>query len=131
MLILLHTYLDPRSYASSRKLPFVLLHIWLLLRRCWFIKFYSFLPNLFCILKVFDDVHQGIAAGTSLVFLSGAHVFTCCSLFFLSVWFCLLRFGASNEFVLLRDCFVWLVRTLGFGSFCDEFSFSFAFRLPV
>ena len=29
-----------------------------------------------------DDVHHGIAAGTSLVFFSGAHVFTCGYLFF-------------------------------------------------
>ena len=38
---------------------------------------------------------------------------------------------ALNEFVFLRDCFVWLVRTLGFGCFCDEFSFSFALCLPI
>ena len=56
---------------------------------------------------------------------------TCCSLFFLSVWFRSLRFGASNEFIFLRDCFVSLMRTLGFGCFCDEFSVSFALRLPI
>ena len=48
-------------------------------------SFYSFLANLFCVSEVSDDVHQGIAAGTSLVFFSGAHVFTGGSLFFLSV----------------------------------------------
>ena len=103
---------------------------WLLLRRCLFIKFSSFLPNLFCISKVPDDVHQGIAEGTSLVFFSGAYVFTCGSLFSLC-WFRSLRFGASNEFAFLRDYFVWLVRTLGFGCFCGEFSFSFALHLPI
>ena len=35
------------------------------------------------------------------------------------------------KFVFLRVCFVWLVRTLGFGCFCNEFSFSFALRLPI
>ena len=84
-----------------------------------------FLPNLFCISEVSDDVHQGIAACTSLVFFSWAHIFTCGSLFFLSVWFRSLRFGASNEFIFLRVCFVWLVRTLGFGCFCSEFFFFF------
>ena len=51
--------------------------------------------------------------------------------FFLSVWFRSLRFGASNEFIFLRVCFVWLVRTLGFGCFCGKSSFSFALRLPI
>ena len=53
------------------------------------------------------------------------------ALFFLSVWFRSLCFGASNEFVFLRNCFVWLVRTLGFDCFCDQFSFSFVLRLPI
>ena len=37
--------------------------------------------------------------------------------FFLFVSFRSLCFGASNVFVFLRDCFVWLVRTLGFSCF--------------
>ena len=45
--------------------------------------------------------------------------------FFLSVWFRSLRFGALNEFVFLKNSFVWLVRTLGFGCFCGESSFFF------
>ena len=81
-----------------------------------------FLPNLFCVLEVSDDVHQGIAACTPFVFFSGLHIFTCGSLFFLSVWFRSLHFGASTEF--LKDYFcAWLVRTLSFGWFCSEFSF--------
>ena len=53
------------------------------------------------------------------------------ALSFFSFWFRSLCFGASNEFIFLRDCFVWLVQTLGFGCFCDEFSFSFVLRLPI
>ena len=45
--------------------------------------------------------------------------------FFLSVSFRTLRFGASNVFVLLRDCFVWLVQTLGFGCFLRRVFFFF------
>ena len=41
-----------------------------------------FIPNLFCVSEVSDDVHQGIAACTSFVFFSGLHIFTCGSLFF-------------------------------------------------
>ena len=37
----------------------------------------------------------------------------------------------ASVLVFLRDCFVWLVRTLGFGCFCDEFAFSFALCLPI
>ena len=37
--------------------------------------------------------------------------------FFLSVSFRSLRFGVSNVFIFLRDCFIWLVWTLGFGCF--------------
>ena len=48
-----------------------------------------------------------------LCFFSGLHVFTCGSLFFLSVWFLSLRFSALNEFVFvyyyicifLKHCF--------------------------
>ena len=36
-----------------------------------------------------------------------------------------LSFGASNVFKLLRDCFVWLVRTLGFGCFLMQVFFFF------
>ena len=57
-------------------------------------SFSLFLPNLFCVSEVSDDVHQGIAAGTSLVFFSGAHVFTCSSLFFL----CLVSFAVLRCF---------------------------------
>ena len=66
-----------------------------------------------------------------LWYFSPGHMSLHAALSFFSVWFRSLRFGASNEFVFLRDCFVWLVRTLGFGCFCDKFSFSFAFRLPI
>ena len=83
--------------------------------RLWLTFFFMFRPNLFCVSEVSDDVHQGIAAFTFFVFFSGLHTFTSGSLFFLSVWFRSLRFGVSNEFVFLKDCFVWLVRTLGFG----------------
>ena len=36
-----------------------------------------------------------------------------------------------KTFIFVRYCFVWLMRTFGFGCFCDEFSFSFALRLPI
>ena len=45
--------------------------------------------------------------------------------FFLSVSFRSLHFGDSNVFVFLRDCFVWLVRTLGFGCFLQQVFFFF------
>ena len=44
---------------------------------------------------------------------------------FFSVSFHSVRFGASNVLVLLRDCFVWLVRTLGFGCFLRRVFFFF------
>ena len=66
-----------------------------------------------------------IAAGTSLGLCYGVCVFTCGSLLFLSVSFRSRRFGASNGFVFLRDCFVWLVRNLGFGCFLRRVFFFF------
>ena len=86
---------------------------------------YSFLPNFFCISEVSEDSHQGDAACTSLVFCYGAHVLICGSPPFLSVSLCSLRFGASNVFVFLRDCFVWLVRPLCFGCFLRRVFFFF------
>ena len=72
-----------------------------------FVSFiYLFLPNFFYISEVSENSHQGVAVGTSFVLCYGAHVFTCGSPLFLSVSFRSLRFGASNVFVLLRDCFV-------------------------
>ena len=44
---------------------------------------------------------------------------------FFSVSFRSLSFGASNVFVFLRDCFVWLMRTLSFGCFLRRFFFFF------
>ena len=44
---------------------------------------------------------------------------------FFSLSFRSLRFGASNVFVFLRDCYVWLVRTLGFGCFLRRVFFFF------
>ena len=38
---------------------------------------------------------------------------------------CFVSFAASNVFALLRDCFVWLVRTLGFGCFLGRVFFFF------
>ena len=49
----------------------------------------------------------------------------CISLHAALYFFSLVSFGASNEFVFLKDCFVWLVRTFGFGCFCGESSFFF------
>ena len=49
----------------------------------------------------------------------GAHVCACGSPFFSFVR------CASNIFGLLRDCFVWLVRTLGFGCFLRRVFFFF------
>ena len=86
---------------------------------------YSFLPNFFCISELSGNSHQGVAACTSLVLCYRAHVFTCGSPLFLSVSFRSLRFGASNVFVLLRDCFVWLVQTFGFGCFLRRVFFFF------
>ena len=86
---------------------------------------YSFLPNFFYISEVSENSHQGVAAGTSFVLCYGAHVFTCGSPLFLSVSFRSLRFGTSNVFILWRDWFVWLVRTLGFGCFLRRVFFFF------
>ena len=72
-----------------------------------------------------ENSHQGVAVCTSKAFCYGAYVFTCGSPLFLSVSLCSLRFGASNVFVFLRDCFVWLVRTLGFGCFLRRVFFFF------
>ena len=93
--------------------------------------FFIFLPNLFCISEVSDDIHQDITACTSFVFFSGPHIFTRGSIFFLSVRFFSLRFGASNEFVSLNDCFglarantrLWLFLLRVFFFFCASFTY--------
>ena len=71
-------------------------------------SFYSFLANLFYVSEVSDDIHQGIAAGTPLVFFFGAHVFTDGSLFFSLV-----------SFAALRMTFVFFLGIVLFGS-CEH-----------
>ena len=68
-----------------------------------------FLPNLFCISEVSDDVHQGIAACTSLVFFSGAHFFICDSLSLFGFVCCasVLRMNSYFWIVLFGSCEHW------------------------
>ena len=60
--------------------------------------------------------------------LLGARGFPCGSLLFLSLSFRSRCFGASNGFILLRDCLLQLLRKLGFDSlFAESFLFLFYF----
>ena len=66
-----------------------------------------------------------------LLYFSLGCIFLHAALSFFSVWFCSLRFGSSNEFVFLKDCFVGSCEHSASAVFAASLLFSFALCLPI